>query len=612
VVDDESNSQGGLSRGVSRRELLGLGVAAAGVAATGALVRADPASALPVLEPVAPVWPVHPAGTTLDRTLLHGPPGAKGYRKVVVGPGEPSLVRGDLLGGASRGTGSRTPVLALGQLTDMHIIDAQSPARVEFLDRLNDPGSPLATQLPFQSAYRPQEMLTAHVAEAMVQALNALPGGPVTGRPIDFAISTGDNADNTQYNELRWHIDLLDGHQPVRPDSGNLAKWEGVGGKDDYDTSYWHPDGKPLLGKEDQAHAKYGFPTVPGLLNSCRAAFQATGLTMPWYTVFGNHDGLVQGTVPSLGVLGLVATGALKVTGLPLGLDLAAVLAQIGAGNTAALELLLTAGPAKLVTPDSKRRLLTHAQTVAEHFNTTGTPVGHGYTQQNVASNTAYYSFDHGPVHCISLDTCDTNGYDSGSIDRAQFNWLTNELKANSSRYLDSGGQWVNGTGTDRLIAIFSHHTVDTMDNIIGVDRVTGPTVANLLLQFPNVVLWVNGHTHRNSVLPYSRPAGAVVGGGFWEVNTASHVDWPQQARVVEIVDNGDGTLSIFATIVDHAAPESWPASPSTPLALAALSRELGINDWQREAETAAVDGRRGPLAARNVELLVRAPFPVA
>jgi hypothetical protein len=95
-------------------------------------------------------------------------------------------------------------------------------------------------------------------------------------------------------------------------------------------------------------------------------------------------------------------------------------------------------------------------------------------------------------------------------------------------------------------------------------------------------------------------------------VNTASHVDWPQQARVVEIVDNGDGTLSIFATIVDHAAPETWPASPTTPLALAALSRELGSNDWQRDAETPTVDGKRGARSDRNVELLVRAPFPVA
>src|SRR5947209_3808285 len=81
------------------------------------------------------------------------------------------------------------------------------------------------------AAVRPQEMLSLHVAEAMVQSMNRFAGGaPVTGRALDFLISTGDNADNTQYNEVRWHIDILDGRQPVRPDSGNYGRWEGVGG----------------------------------------------------------------------------------------------------------------------------------------------------------------------------------------------------------------------------------------------------------------------------------------------------------------------------------------------------------------------------------------------
>lgn len=165
------------------------------------------------------------------------------------------------------------------------------------------------------------------------------------------------------------------------------------------------------------------------------------------------------------------------------------------------------------------------------------------------------------------------------------------------------------GSGQDKLIMIFSHHTVATMENIIGLNRVNGTTVETLLLRFPNVVAWVNGHTHVNSVKPHSRPAGTAVGGGFWEVNTAAHVDWPQQSRIVEVVDNGDGTLSIFGTIVDHAAPANWPTNPKSALQLAALSRELAVNDPQREAETATRDGRRGTLADRNVELLIKAPF---
>ena len=55
-------------------------------------------------------------------------------------------------------------------------------------------------------------MLTAQVAEAMVQAINRVRRAPVTGLPLSFTISTGGNVDNTQHNELRWQIDLLDGH----------------------------------------------------------------------------------------------------------------------------------------------------------------------------------------------------------------------------------------------------------------------------------------------------------------------------------------------------------------------------------------------------------------
>lgn len=593
------------ARGITRRQALGLGAAAAGAAAASSLLRGGGTAGATV-----PTYPQAPAGSTLAQTLLHGTPGVLGYRPIVVGAGEPTTQRTDLLVGPAPGTGTRTALLAFTQLTDMHQIDAQSPARVEFLDRLNNPGSPGASSLPFASAYRPWEMLTTQIAESMVQGINALSGGPVTGRAIDFAISTGDNSDNTQYNEVRWHIDVLDGGRTIRPDSGNLTKWEGIGGQSDYDTAYWHPDGTPPLSKPDDYRAKWGYPTVPGLLDRARAPFTSTGLNTPWYSVFGNHDGLVQGTVPSLGVIGAVATGNLKVTGLPTGLDVSALLSRFAAGDASALAVLLTVGPAKYVTADKNRKMLTRKQIVTQHFTTNGTPVGHGYTSQNVSNGTAYYAFDApNGVRCISLDTVNPYGYDDGSIDTKQLSWLTSELQAHSSHYLDTKGRLVNGTGSDKLIMIFSHHTIATMENTLGLNRVNGTKVRDLLLRFPNVIAWVNGHTHHNDVEPHARPAGYAVGGGFWEINTASHVDWPSQSRIVEVVDNGDGTVSIFGTIIDHKAGASWPTTPSSPLELASLARELAVNDPQRDAETATRDGKRGTLLDRNVELVLARPF---
>jgi metallophosphoesterase (TIGR03767 family) len=409
---------------------------------------------------------------------------------------------------------------------------------------------------------------------------------------------------------VRWHIDLLDGGKTITPDSGDLTKWEGVGDSKDKDTAYWHPDGTPLFSTPDNYRAKYGYPTVPGLLNLCRRPFRATGLVTPWYSVFGNHDGLVEGNVPPNVVLSAIATGALKVTGLPTGVDVSGLLSAFAAGDPNALATLLTIGPAKAVTADANRREVSRAETVLEHFTTTGTPIGHGYTQQNVSDGTAYYAFDKGAVHCISLDTVNPYGYSDGSIDSGQLAWLTAQLQANSSRYLDTNGNWVNGSGPDKLIVIFSHHTIATMGNVLGVDRVPGSTVEALLLRFPNVIAWVNGHTHHNEVLAHPRPAGYAAPGGFWEVNTAAHIDWPQQSRIVEIVNNGDGTLSIFGTILDTAAPAGWNALNLTnPIQLAALSRELSVNDPQRDAETATRDGKRGTVLDRNVELLVPAPF---
>jgi metallophosphoesterase (TIGR03767 family) len=610
MADESGENTKDSPSGLSRRQALGLGAAAAGAVAAGSVLGAGAAHAANPKPAAQLDFPVAPKGTTLDSTLLHGTPDASGYRPVVSGAGEPFTLRTDLSGSLTRGTGRRRALAAFAQFTDMHIIDAQSPARVEFLDRLNDPDSPVKNFVPFSSAYRAQEMLTLHVAESMVHSVNGLSGAPASGRTIDFTISTGDNADNTQFNEVRWQIDVMDGRKFVRPDSGNYAKWEGVGGNTDLDTFYWHPDGTPAGDTPDRPHTLWGFPDAPGLLNRCRMPFRPVGLATPWYSSFGNHDGLVQGTVPGDAAMNAIAVGAVKVTALPPGIDLFALLVRLQSGDWSALVDILTAGPAKPVTPDPKRRLLSRPQVVAEHFKTTGTPVGHGYRQANLRDGTAYYAFQKGNITYISLDTVNPNGFSDGSLDSAQLAWLESRLQSNSSRWLDTDGNWVSGTGTDRYIVIFSHHTVETMTNLFGPDRIDGTTVANLLLRYPNVVAWVNGHTHENHVVPYPRAATAAVGGGFWEVNTASHVDWPQQCRIVEIVDNGDGaTVSVFGTIVDHAAQANPGSTPTTPLQLASLSRQLGINDWQRDAETADRDGKRGEVEDRNVELLLPKPF---
>ena len=69
-----------------------------------------------------------------------------------------------------------------------------------------------------------------------------------------------------------------------------------------------------------------------------------------------------------------------------------------------------------------------------------------------------------------------------------------------------------------------------TLVNDFGGGRVLADRLGRLLERFPNVVAWVNGHTHEHRITPHPRPDG----GGWWEITTSSHVDWPQQSRLID------------------------------------------------------------------------------
>jgi len=519
------------------------------------------------------------------------------YRAVEIIDGERHVIRADLAAHDQPASHGR-PLLCLVHLTDLQLADVQSPTRFEFLNRqFADPR--YAEIIPVQ---RPQEALNAHAIDAMLRTVNAAIG-PVTAVPPQFAVTTGDAIDNAQWNEVRAFLALFDGGRVVMNSGG--AEYVGVQALDWPDDIFWKPDGVAASGP-DLFRTAFGFPHYPGLLRRATATFTASGLRMPWLSCFGNHEALNQGVGVMSPDLAAALVGDVKPWALPEGFD-----------HDRALELfthqpeVFMAGPARRVFADPERRPVTRQEFVAAHFGPTARPSGHGFTERNRLDGTAYYVHDTPAVRFIALDTNCIAGGAAGCMDHDQARWLEARLAEVHSSYQDPAGQEMHTLNDDRLVVIFSHHGVESLDHLLtrhagpdGQPLLGGAHILALLHRYPNVVLWLNGHTHLNAIRPRRDPRDPTR--GFWEVTTSSIVDWPCQARLVEMVDVA-GQLSIVCTMIDHDSPVR-PETLTTGADLAALHRQLAAN-----MPFAGMDSTRpGTHADRNVELRVSAPFPLA
>ncbi|MEY2740189.1 MAG: metallophosphoesterase [Ilumatobacteraceae bacterium] len=429
-------------------------------------------------------------------------------------------------------------------LSDCHLCDPESPARLEYLEQFGMPGSPYRDVLGTIGTYRPHEIFTTQLFAAMIDAVNARPRSGRSGRAWDAAVITGDLTDNAQHNELDWYRAVLRGGD-LTPHSGDASRSEWVGSPyARWSPAYWHPEGGA---RGDMFLDDHGYPRVPDLIDAARAPFATPGLAIPHHSVHGNHDGLLQGTVAADPDLRALAVSGERIVDLdPDDTPLVTLDAVPGLGP--ARYVHTARSPRERITPSPRRALLDH-----------------GDFARAVGRTHTYFAADVGPhVRLVALDTVNPHGGWEGSLDRAQLDWLRAQL----------------ASAGDRWIVVASHHPSWCLTNRwggpAGEPRVGADEVLALLLPHPRVVAWMAGHVHSHGLIRHARPGG---GDWLWEITAAAVVDWPQQGRTLEIVRAPDGEIRLHSATFDHSAPVPWrPGDLDGPLAIASIARTVARN----------------------------------
>jgi metallophosphoesterase (TIGR03768 family) len=555
---------------IGRREFLGYSGSALGALWLGGLTAPESAAAA-----ATPTYPIEKTVvTTRERTLAFPAtlPGLKktqidqveqyakfGYGDWTYGAPLPVVTRADLLpvGAAPRTEGKKTKLLRFFTFTDVHITDKEAPNQLITFQQIE----PYAVNTT--SIYSPVMLSTTHVLDAAIQTVNALHKSD----PFDFGVMLGDASNNPTHLELRWYIDVFDGKR-ITPSSGAHVGADSI----DYQKPY-----------------------------------KAAGLdrSIPWYQTIGNHDHFYLGSFPidandssfrSAYVAGEVwAIGdplAPKAADFPVLFDVAAFKAKpafypgVIDGSTP-FGTIVKAGPvddpafaagAPKVVADPARRALNKPAWIGEFFHTTTQPVGHGFhlTRKSRFGRRdpgfGCYSFmpkSHLPLKVIVLD--DTQASDDGSrdihghgyLDAARWTWLKEELDAGQAKH--------------QLMIIAAHvpigvvsvgSEVEWWDETKGIapekrNAVTLAELVDKLRATPNLLAWVAGHLHRNTIKAFVSDDPAKPERGFWQVETSSLRDFPQQFRTFDLYLNDDDTISIVTLNVDPAVAEGSPAAKS-------------------------------------------------
>ncbi len=504
--------------------------------------------------------------TTSQRLL---PSSASGYTSLVPGAGEPEVLRADMGGDPGALTpGSGRTLLRLLHVTDMHVMDAGSPARSDWVEtRASE-----RKWLPLLHMARPHDLLANWGSVAFGRAIAE------HHEPADLVIFTGDNIDNAQRNELDAYLAIAGGGDFSFPYEGpQRSTWaaDTRSAGSEYRTPdglwpFWLPDG----GVADRFRSSHSFPTVPGLIDAAAASVTMSGVGVPWISVMGNHDVMRQGTVFTTAELEAIATGNWRALGAPVGFDPDDPIGLYLKDPT----LFSSGHPRFEVNAVPGRRAITSAEFIRAHIEKGAGGFG--------SNDSPDYTVDREPVRIILLDTNHPTGHYQGSVGLTQLAWLDDRLR-----------EWVG-----RPVVVASHHGSVALENTFGdpvpTDRRLAADMEEVLLRYGNVVAWLVGHRHVNRIRPLANPDRSKP--GLWEITTASVIDYPCQIRSVAIVEGADGSIGVHTESLDHDAhvPNARNLDATS---LAAWHREIAFNT--ERLHSGRESGREGRPGDRNAFL---------
>ncbi len=470
--------------------------------------------------------------------LITAAPGV-GYRNLVVGMGTHVWRPGPLQHNVCPDLHGATVLASFVHLTDMHVMDASSPARAEHVQLLET----VPKWAPMLAMHRPYELLANHALAMMAETIRRKPVGSTTDAPFEVVLVTGDCTDNAQRNELDAYLSILLG--------GTLHfSYDGVQSPQAGETGFWCPE--PEV--PDDWKRRFGYPSVPGLIEAVSAPLTCPGMGLPMVAVAGNHDVMRQGTALTSPSYERWAVGDRKARSLAPGFDPADPLAAFLEDPAS----YINDAPTRGVRAETGRRMLGVGEWAALH------------AARGVVSGTGgdfVHDLEH--VRLVVLDTNHPFGYYQGSVAEPQLNWLEDQI-----------------VETDKLVVLATHHGTETLTNTMQpspaagtheAERLHAEAVSAVLHRHDRVVAWLSGHRHINVVTHRAHPTGA--NGGFWEVITSSTIDWPSQARSIELLRINDGSVVMVCTPIDHAGDLVPGEAVTASLAgLSGLHRELAGN----------------------------------